>query len=73
MITVNLSIEQLLEAIHNLNDAEKQQIKSAIFEDDITLKSEQFYKDFEASVKAIKSDINGTSPLPNARELLNGH
>ena len=72
MITVNLSIEQLLEAIHNLNDVEKQQIKSAIFEDDIALNSEKFYQDFEASVKAIKGDINGTSPLPNGRELLNG-
>ncbi len=41
MITVNLSIEQLLEAIHNLNDAEKQQIKSAIFEDDFELSEEQ--------------------------------
>lgn len=41
MITVNLSIEQLLEAIHNLNDAEKQQIRDVVFDDDFVLSEEQ--------------------------------
>jgi len=41
MVTVNLSIDQLLEAIHNLDDAEKQQIRNAVFDDDLILTEEQ--------------------------------
>lgn len=41
MITVNLSIDQLLEAIHNLTQSEKEQIRSAVFDEDIMLSEEQ--------------------------------
>ncbi len=41
MITVNLSIDQLVEAIQNLNDAEKQQIRNLVFEEDFVLNEEQ--------------------------------
>jgi putative addiction module component (TIGR02574 family) len=41
MITVNLSIDQLVEAIQNLTDAEKQQIRDLVFDEDIALTEEQ--------------------------------
>jgi DNA-binding transcriptional regulator/RsmH inhibitor MraZ len=37
------------------------------------LNTEKFFDELASSFKAIKSDIEGSSTLNNARDLLNGH
>ncbi len=41
MISVNLSINQLLEVIQNLTDAEKQQVRSVLDNNDLFLSDKQ--------------------------------
>jgi putative addiction module component (TIGR02574 family) len=41
MISVNLSINQLIEVIQNLNETEKQQVRQVLDEEDILLTDEQ--------------------------------
>lgn len=41
MISVNLSINQLIEVIQNLNETEKQQVRNILDNEDILFKDEQ--------------------------------
>jgi len=41
MISINLSLNQLLEAVQNLNETEKQQVRQVLDEEDILLTDEQ--------------------------------
>ena len=70
MITVNLSIDQLLEAIHNLTQSEKEQIRSAVFDDDLTLNEEQ-KQEILRREKAYKSGEMKLYSLEEVKALLN--
>ncbi len=41
MISINLSLNQLLEAVQNLNETEKQQVRQVLDKEDILLTDEQ--------------------------------
>ncbi len=59
MISVNLSLNQLIEVIQNLNESEKQQVRNILDNEDILLTEEQkqeiLYRESEYKSGAMKT------------------
>ncbi len=70
MISVNLSINQLIEVIQNLNETEKQQVRNVLDDEEILLTEEQQQEILHREAE-YKSGRMKTSSLAEVKASLN--